>query len=88
MKLAAKYFGPYKVIERIGKVAYGLELPPTFRIHNVFHISLLKNFYGAEFPSNEEVPYLGEYEERQPKVILDRRMIKRNNIAVTQVLVK
>lgn len=70
-KLATKYFGPYKVIERFRKVTYKLELPPTFRIHNVFHKSLLKKFYGSEFPSNDEVPYLWEFEDRQPEAIID-----------------
>jgi hypothetical protein len=41
-KLAPRYIGPYKIIERIGTVAYRILLPPHLdRIHNVFHVSML-----------------------------------------------
>jgi hypothetical protein len=43
-KLLPKWVGPFKVIERIGKVAYKVELPPNLKMHNVFHVQLLKKY--------------------------------------------
>jgi hypothetical protein len=46
-KLGPKFYGPFKMLQRIGSVSYKLELPPKAGIHDVFHISLLKKFEGA-----------------------------------------
>jgi len=38
-KLSTRYIGPYCITQRVGGVAYRLELAPEPRIHNVFHVS-------------------------------------------------
>ena len=44
-KLSPRYIGPYEVIDRVGDVAYRLELPPELsRIHNIFHVSMLRKY--------------------------------------------
>ena len=44
-KLSSRYIGPFEVLERVGTVAYRLELPPSLSsVHAVFHVSMLRKY--------------------------------------------
>ena len=43
-KLAPRYCEPFEILSRIGQVAYQLALPPNLKVHNVFHISVMKKY--------------------------------------------
>ena len=45
-KLMPRYVGPFAILARVGLVAYKLGLPPTVKVHPVFHVSLLKAYRG------------------------------------------
>ena len=43
-KLAARYCGPFEILEKIGPIAYILAFHASMRVHNAFHVSLLKKY--------------------------------------------
>ena len=53
-KMAPRREGPFEITDVLGPLTYRLELPETWRIHNVFHASLLRwyrenDVYGANY---------------------------------------
>ena len=75
-KLNPRYIGPFEIVERIGPVAYRLDLPEEFsRVHNVFHISMLRKYIpdpshaleALEIELRDDLSY-----EEQPVQILGR----------------
>ena len=85
-----KYFGPFKIIERIGAVAYKLELPGSARINLVFHVSLLKKFRGDSTNPYMPLPLQTETESPilQPFQVLASRTIIQGSILTPQILVQ
>ena len=56
-KLRRRWVGPFKIAKVISPVAYGLDLPPAWRVHPVFHVSNLKRFKrSGEFEREEQPP--------------------------------
>jgi hypothetical protein len=80
-KLSPKYYGPYKVLQNIGTMAYKLELPTSSRVHPVFHVSCLKKVIGDKISVQTIFPELDEEGKMilEPEAITDTRIHQLRN---------
>ena len=89
-KLAPRYCGPFEILSRMGQVAYQLALLPNLKVHNVFHISVLKKYvHDAIYVINwndVEVEPDGDFLV-EPDCILERREIFLRNRTIGRVKV-
>eukprot|EP00253_Pinus_taeda_P033952 PITA_33952 len=90
-KLAPRYCGPFQALAGVGPVAYQLALPSHIRVHNVFHVSVLKKYvYDPKHVirwQDIQVEPEGEVSVK-PLNILDRKEVQLCRRAITQVKVQ
>ena len=88
-KLSAQYFGPFHVLKRIGQVAYKLAFPNSSRIHDVFHISLLKPFRGTISDQTLPLPpeIMNFHPVLEPYLVLQERQLPNQDMDLHQILV-
>ena len=91
-KLAPRYVGPFTIIERVGKVAYRLELPTELEnVHPVFHVSNLRRCLADEnlhIPLDEvQIDPTMQFVEK-PVEVLDREIKKLKNSSIPIVKVR
>ena len=87
-KLSSLFYSPHQVLQRIGPVAYKLDLHADAKIHPVFHVSQLKKRLGSIIEVQNQSPTNSIEQILEPELILERRMVNRDGPAVSEVLVK
>jgi hypothetical protein len=94
LKLASKWYGPFKVVQTVGNRAYRLQLPEGTQIHDVFHVSQLKKHLGPLAVPNKHLPLVAPSGKLKltPVAVLERRQVPRStgeyDVAVPQWLVQ
>lgn len=90
LKLAARIYGPFHIIQRIGSVDYKLQLPSGCRIHPVFHASQLKRAVGNIFvqPNLPDGLEADRGDVYAPEAVLAKRTVSMDGQQVPQNLVQ
>ncbi|XP_013658496.1 uncharacterized protein LOC106363268 [Brassica napus] len=89
-KLAVRFISPFRIIGRVGEVAYKLELPEDMNLHPVFHVSMLRKHIND--PNSIEPERIAELRQdlsypEGPIRIGERRMRRLKNQGIPQIQV-
>ena len=73
-KLFYKFTGLFEIVDVMGAQAYRLRLPEKWRIHFVFHVSLLESYYeNVNATKSKDMVLIGEDEEYEVETIFDSK---------------
>ena len=88
-KLSPKYYGPYKVLQKIGTFAYKLELLASSRVHLVFHVSCLKKVIGDKLLVQTILSELDEEGKimLELEAVMEKRTPELRNQAISEYLI-
>ena len=89
-QLAPKFYGPYRLLQKIGYVASKLELSPSSRIHPVFHVSCLKKFLGTNIKGQTILPEMDNEGSifLDPEAVLNKCTRQLRSRSITAVLIQ
>ena len=80
-KFDYRRLGPFSIIKQVNEVAYRLELPPSMKIHPIFHVSLFELYKDSTIPGRLQAPpppiEVDGAEEFEVSEILDSRINRR-----------
>jgi hypothetical protein len=89
-KLNFKFYGPFEVISKVGRVAYHLNLPNGSLIHPMFYVFQLKKKVRSTVKIHSKLPLIGPEGKLQiwSEAILKRRIVMRDNVVAVEVLIQ
>ena len=88
--MSPNYYGLHKVLQKIGTMAYKLELPTASRVHPVFHVLCLKKVIGDKLPIQTILPELDKERKiiLEPEAVIETRTRQLRNRSISEYLIK
>ena len=98
-KLTQQYVGPFRIVEKVGRLTYRLDVPPDWRIHPVFSVAQLEpappsteNPFGRPFLSNPPPVFVkgdtNKIKSFEIEKLLNKRQVKKGKGQAIEYLVR
>lgn len=89
-KLSFRFYGPFKIIQRVGQVAYKLDLPANAKIHPVVHVLQLKQHIPATTSVSSDLSSVSSDPSQilWPQRVLEKHSVRCGDAVVPQYLIQ